>query len=119
MTKDNYNIIVQDYDELFNLFDFDSNHTLPKVIVSLIESNLDNNLAVIDKLHIEVIELNTVLNISIQRAHFISLLNEQLTLFEKCEKYEECAKIVKILQKINAGSIVESVKQHKHKNPKK
>ena len=108
-----YHFVVQDLDELSEMFNFEIRDELPSAVVEIIESNLDNNLDIIRSISIHVNDLNTSLNIFVQRNQFLFLLEEQLQVFESTEKYEMCARIMKIIQKLKAGSVVESIKQFK------
>jgi len=113
--KKSHHFVVQNIYELADLFDSTKRDEVPIAVVEIIESNMDNRLEVINEISIHVVDFNAVFNIHIHRNQFLKFLEELLRVFESKEKYEMCARILKLVHRIKAGSIVESVRQFKDK----
>lgn len=108
-------ISVKDIEEFSQLFIPAERTELSKAVINVISENINNTKDVIYDIRVSIESENTDIVLSIIRNDFIQILEEQLQLFEEIEHYEECAKIVKLIQKIKAGSIVQSLVDNKHK----
>lgn len=102
-------ITVRDYNEYKQLFDYSKNSTLSDALLECVEANLDNDRMIIDDIIIKISEVGYVVKLNFKRNEFMQILEEQLKAYESSESYEACAQIVKIIQKLKSGSIVQSL----------
>ena len=102
-------ISVENVEEFSRLFIPSERTELSEAVIDVIEANLNNTLDVIKDIKVSIQDARTDIVLSIKRNEFVSILEEQLKAFEEIEHYEQCSKIVKIIQKIKAGAIVQSL----------
>lgn len=102
-------ISCRNYTEYRQLFDYAKNSALSRALLECVEANLDNDRMIIDDIMIKISELGFVVNLNFKRNEIMQILEEQLKAHEDSEAYETCAQIVKIIQKIKSGSIVQSL----------
>ncbi len=102
-------IIVKDVKEFADLFLPSERPELSKAVIDVIEENIGNSNEVVKDIKVTITDNNTDIILSIIRTEFLSVLEEQLELFEEIEDYRECARIFKLISKIKSGSIVQSL----------
>jgi protein-arginine kinase activator protein McsA len=80
---------MSEFQELVDAKDF----SISRAVVDSILSNLKTRKKHVHVLSVKCIEENTILDITLEKSHFIDTLKDNLTYFEDREMYEECAKI--------------------------
>lgn len=102
-------ISCKNHSEFRQLFNYSKNSALSDALLECVEANLDNDRMIIDDIMIRISELGYVVNLNFKRNEMMQILEEQLKAHEDSEAYETCAQIVKLIQKIKSGSIVQSL----------
>jgi hypothetical protein len=80
---------MSEFQELVDAKDF----SISRAVVDSILSNLKTRKKHVHVLSVKCIEENTILDITLEKSHFIDTLKDNLSYFEDREMYEECAKI--------------------------
>jgi len=88
-----------DFQEMLDNKDF----KLAKIIVENILKNLDNPKTNIHILTIICLDENTSYDISLEKKHFASTLEENLKYYIKEELYEKCTEIVDVINKLKTN----------------
>ena len=80
---------VNDFQDMVNKKDF----TISKAVVDTILGNLKTRKKSILALSVKCIEENQILDITLEKTHFLDTLKTNLPYFEKREMYEDCVRI--------------------------
>jgi hypothetical protein len=80
---------LEDFQEMVNKKDLN----IHKAVIKSILSNLTTRKKNIHMFSVKCADDNTILDITLEKKHFVSTLKENLEYFEKQEMYEECGKI--------------------------
>jgi len=76
--------------------------SISRAVVDSILNNLKTRKKHVHVLSVKCVEENTILDITLEKSHFIDTLKDNLSYFEDREMYEECKKIsesIKFLSK--------------------
>ena len=84
---------VKKYDDFLDMARY-KDISIAKAIVDTILTNLETKKRHIHVFEIEVEDVESVYDLTIDRNNFIDALEKNLTHYEKEELYEECAKII-------------------------
>jgi hypothetical protein len=74
--------------------------SIAKAVIESIIKNIKTRKKHIHVLSVEVVEENTVFDITLEKQHFKSTLEDNLKHFEAKEMYEECSKIHDAIAKL-------------------
>jgi hypothetical protein len=80
---------LEDFQEMVNKKDLN----IHKAVIKSILSNLTTRKKNIHMFSVKCADDNTILDITLEKKHFVSTLKENLEYFEKQEMYEECSQI--------------------------
>lgn len=74
--------------------------SIAKAVIESIIKNIKTRKKHIHVLSVQIVEENTVFDITLEKQHFKSTLQENLKYFEEKEMYEECIKINEAITKL-------------------
>jgi hypothetical protein len=80
---------IEDFQDMVNEKDFD----IAKAVVNTVLDNLKTRKKTICVLSVKCMEENQVLDITLDKTHFVDTLKTNLPYFEKREMYEDCVRI--------------------------
>jgi hypothetical protein len=86
-----------DFQDMINEKDFD----ISKAVVDSILGNLKTRKKTICVLSVKCMEENQVLDITLDKTHFVDTLKTNLPYFEKREMYEDCVRINEAIAHLN------------------
>ena len=92
-------ITVNTIEEFQNLVS-NKDISIAKAVIESIIKNIKTRKKHIHVLSVQVMEENTVFDITLEKQHFKSTLEENLKHFEDKEMYEECSKIHDAIAKL-------------------
>lgn len=85
---------LEDFQEMVNSKDLN----VHKAIIKSILVNLKTRKKNIHMFSVKCKEDNTIFDITLEKKHFVSTLQENLKIFEQKEMYEECSQINKAIK---------------------
>jgi len=93
-------LIVKTMDDFQTLVDA-KHFSISEAIVNSILKNLKTRKKRVHVLSVKCIEDNTIFDITLDKAHFVDTLKDNLKYFEERELYEECVEINKAINSLN------------------
>lgn len=88
----------EEWEEYAKEHDFE----ISEKIVKMILENLNNTKRHYHVMDIEILEEETVLEVTIDKKYFAETLKKNLKVFEEYERYEECTVIVKAIEQLES-----------------
>jgi len=88
---------LEEFQEMINKQDLN----VHKAVIKVILGNLKTRKKKIHMFSVRCQEDNTIFDITLEKAHFINTLQENLKYFEQKEMYEECSQINKAINDLN------------------
>jgi hypothetical protein len=88
---------IEDFQDMVNEKDFD----IAKAVVNTVLDNLKTRKKTICVLSVKCMEENQVLDITLDKTHFVDTLKTNLPYFEKREMYEDCVRINEAIAHLN------------------